>query len=115
MIAAVEIDALLAAAMFDALIVAGALDENAAHRERRGGEKMPAPIPAALLVVARHAQIRFVHERGRLQRLVRLALAGEPGPREFPQFVIDFRQHLAGSAGAPSVRGDPQTSETREL
>ena len=35
-----------AAAMLDALIAAGALDQDAAHRERRGGEEMTATIPA---------------------------------------------------------------------
>ena len=92
---AVQIDAFGAAAMFDALIMAGALDENAAHRERGGGEEMPAAVPAPLLPIAGDAEIRLVNERRRLQRLIRLPLARETGPREFAQFVIDFRQHLA--------------------
>ncbi len=41
-----------------------------------------------------------MHERGRLQRLVRLALARETGPRELPQFVIHFRQQAR-----PKCRG----------
>src|SRR5262249_9047311 len=69
--AAIEIDAVLVAAVLDALVVARALDEDAPHGERRGGEEMPAAVPPAILI-ARHAQVRLVHERGRLQRLVRL-------------------------------------------
>ena len=38
------------AAVLDALVVAGALDEDAAHGERRGGEEVAAPIPAPVLV-----------------------------------------------------------------
>ena len=80
--------------MLDTLIVPGALDENAAHRERRGGEEVAAPLPAPLLAIARNAKVGFVDERRRLERLIRLALARETGSREFPEFVIDFRQHL---------------------
>jgi len=46
--------------------------------------------------------------------LLRLALAGETGPREFPEFVIDFRQHLAGGAGA-AVRAPVRRHGEREL
>ena len=42
---AVELDTLRGAAMSDALIVARALDEDAPHRQRGGGEEMPASIP----------------------------------------------------------------------
>ena len=62
--------------------------------QRGGGKEMTAPIPLARL--ARDTQIGFVDERGRLKGLVRPALAGKPGPRELPQFVIDFRHELAG-------------------
>ena len=33
------------APVLDALVMAGALDEDAAHRQRGGGEEMPAAIP----------------------------------------------------------------------
>ena len=112
--AGVEIHSLCAAAMLHALIVARALDENAAHRERRGGEEMTAAVPLLLAACARDAQIRFVHERRRLQRLVVMALAGEARPREFPQFVIDFGQHFARRAGAAVTVG-VRRHRTREL
>ena len=65
-------------------------------------------------VVAGNAKIRFVNERGRLQRLIRLALAREAGSRELPQFVIDFRQQLARSARA-AVRVGVRRHQEREL
>jgi hypothetical protein len=73
--------------------MAGALHENAAHRQRRGRKEMSTSIPLARL--ARDAKIRFVDQRRRLKRLVRLAFPGKPGPRELAQFVIDFRHELA--------------------
>jgi hypothetical protein len=88
---------LAAAAVLDALVMPCALHEDAPHRERRGSE-VAATIPLPVRVV-RHAQVRLVHERGGLQRLMRLPLAGEPRPREFAQFVVDFRQQFAGGAG----------------
>ena len=87
--------------------MAGALDENAAHGECGGGEEVPAPRPGSVLSIAGDPEIRFVHECGRLQRLILLSLASEAGAREFPQFVIDFRQHLvrrARAAGRVGVR-----------
>jgi hypothetical protein len=50
---------------------------------------------ALTLSIGRNAQKRFVDERGRLQRLVRVPLACEPCSRDFAQFVIDFGQQLA--------------------
>ena len=44
-IALIELDVLAAGAVLDALIVAGALDEDAPHRQRGGGKEMAAAIP----------------------------------------------------------------------
>ena len=41
-----------------------------------------------------------MNERGGLEGLVRVPLARQAGPRELPQFVIDFRQHLVRGTGA---------------
>src|SRR5262249_17504949 len=92
--AGIEIDALAAGAVLDALKVTRPLEEDAAHRERRGREEMAAPIPLLLLLIAGHAQVRFVDERRRLQRLrvFTVALARQPRLREPAQFVVDFGQ-----------------------
>src|SRR5262249_2743184 len=105
--AGIEIDALAAGAMLDALIMARPLDEDAAHRERRGREEMAAPIPLLLLPIAGHAQVRLVDERRRLQRLrvLAVALVRQPRLREPAQFVVDFGQTLArGARSAVGLR-----------
>jgi hypothetical protein len=38
-----------------------------------------------------------------LERLIALPLAGEPRPRELAQFVVHFRQQLAGGAGLVGI------------
>ena len=111
---AVEFDAFGVAAVLHPLIMPRALDENAAHRQRRGGKEMTASVPAAVAAVAGDAQVRFVDERSRLERLIRPALTRESRSRQFSQFVIDFRQHLVRSAGAAVRRVVAETSE-REL
>ena len=100
--------------MLDPLVVAGPLDENAAHRERRGREEVAAAIPAARGLAGGHAKVGFVDERRRLQRLIGLALAGQAGPRESPEFVIDFGQHLTRRTGA-AVRQAVRRHGEREL
>src|SRR5688572_33334801 len=89
--------------MFDASIVASALHQNAPHRQRGGSEEVTAPIPLA--GPARDAKIRFVDQCGGLKGLMRLALAGKPGPRELSQFVIDFRHELARRSRAIRILG----------
>ena len=41
----------------------------------------------------------------RLKGLMRLPLAGKPGPRELSQFVIDFRHELARCSRAIRILG----------
>ena len=100
--------------MFEPLIVPGALDENPAHGKRGGGEEVPATVPSPILTIAGDAKIRFVNQCSRLQRLVSLALAAETGSRQFPQFVIDFRQQFVRRAG-PAVRCGVPRHQEREL
>jgi hypothetical protein len=85
-----------ACAMLDALVMTGPFDQNAPHRQSSCGEEVPAPIPLSRLVG--DAQVGLVYERRRLQCLMRLSLTGEPGPRELAEFVIHFRQQLAGTS-----------------
>ena len=100
---AVELDALRGAPMPDALVVPRALDQDAAHRERGGGEEVPPPVPVPVLAITGDAKVRLVDERRRLQRLVLLALACEAGPRELTQFVIHFGQLVVRCARAAVV------------
>ena len=112
----VQFHLLSAGAVLDPAVVARAFDQDAAHRQRGGRKEVAAAIP--LFGLTRDAKIGFVHERGRLQRLMRLPFAGEPRPRELAQFVIHFRQQLAGGAGRSGSRGADVTErrnyDTRE-
>jgi hemoglobin-like flavoprotein len=101
---AVEIDAFGSAAMLDALIVPRALDEDAAHGERRGGEEMAPSIPAARRLPGGNPDVGFVHERRRLKRLIRLPFTRKTRSRQFAELVVHFGQKLAGSSGT-AVRG----------
>jgi len=95
---AIEFNALGFAAVLDSLVMTRALDEDAPHGEGRGREEMSTAIPALFRAVTRDAEKCFVNERRGLQRLVWLAFASEARSRQFPEFVIDFGQHLARSA-----------------
>src|SRR5438034_10431113 len=101
----------LAAVLFP-FLTPGILDQNPPHRLSRGGKKMPAGVEGGsrgsgvgsrrargnLLLDSRRLtpdsrpryqpQIRFMHQRRRLQRMARL-LVGELGRGELSQLVID--------------------------
>ena len=94
---------LAAGAVLDALIMPGPLHENPPHRQCGCCKEMAPAIPFLRRTIARDTQIRLVDERGRLERLMPLAFAGQAGSRELPQFVIHFREQLAGRASR-SVR-----------
>src|SRR5207248_761279 len=78
----------------EALLAAGPLDEYAAHRLGGGGEEVAAALPVRARAPrltpgrGRQAQVRFVDESGRLQRLPR-PLLGELLGRQLPEFVVD--------------------------
>ena len=91
----IQLDPLLLAAMLDAAVVPGALDEDAAHGDRRGGEEVSAPVPPAIGAVAGQPQVGLVDEGGRLQREAG-RLARDPRPRQPAQLVVDLRQELCG-------------------
>src|SRR4030095_10293032 len=79
----VDLDVLTARAMLDPLVVTRPFDQNAPHRQSRRGKEMAAPIPRARLVG--DTKVGLVHQCGRLERLIRLPLAREPGSRELAE------------------------------
>src|SRR5262249_2122084 len=95
------------AAAFQSGLPPGALDENAAHRFRGGGEEVP---PAVELNRKLPPPVRhethggFVNERRRVERVSRLLL-GHSGRREPPQLLIDERQQLLGGARVALLQG----------
>ena len=77
------------------------IDQDAAHRSRRDGEKMAAVFPAGGRLVGQ-AQVGFVDECRWLERvigpLVPQRRGGEPA-----QFVVDEREHRAGTVGTSAA------------
>src|SRR5439155_17233695 len=92
-----QVNALHCAAVFDALLATGVLDEDAPHRLRRRREKMAAAIPF-LILISGETQPRFMYERRGLQGVTRL-LVGHLVRRELAQFAIDKRQQFLRSFG----------------
>ncbi len=82
-------------AAFVGLLAAGLIDQDAAHGLGRGGEEVAAIVPALLGIVADQAHIRFVDQRGGLQRLPGI-LPGQSLRRQLAQLVVDQRQQLLG-------------------
>src|SRR5262249_71798 len=79
---------------------ASVLDQDAPHRLGRGGKEMTAIVPARFLPVADQAQVGFVNQGRRLQRLPRLFL-GQLLGGQLAQLVVDQRQDFArGGRGA---------------
>ena len=84
----VQVEAFPISAAFEPLLVARPVDEDAAHRLRRGGEKVTAAIPLRTLSRADEADICFVDQRRGLESLPRI-LQRHPLGRQPPKFVID--------------------------
>src|SRR5262249_57433271 len=85
------------------------IDEDAAHRLRRGGEEVPRAVPALLSTRGRlpapsEPHIRLMNQRRRLERLPRLLLS-EFMSRQPAQLVIDQRQELLGGRGVALLDG----------
>ena len=66
----VEGDARAGAAVLDARLAPGRVDEQVSHRASRGAEEVGPPIPARVLV-ADEPHVGVVDQRGRLERLAR--------------------------------------------
>jgi len=90
---------------------ARSVDQDAPDGARRRTEKVRATVPSAIRVAAQ-AQVRFVHERGGLQRLAgRLAAqvtVGEPS-----QFGVHQRKELIGRAPIAALRLREQVGHRR--
>src|SRR5581483_1990107 len=86
----VEFDPLASSAALVPLLVAGAVDEDAAHSLGRGGEEVAPAAPLLRLAAADQAEVGFMDERGRLECLPRL-LVGQACGGELPQLVVHER------------------------
>jgi len=73
--------------------LAGIVHQDAPHGLGRCRKEVALVLPRLFTLTTDQPQIRFVYQRGRLQRLARLFL-GQLGSRELPQLVIYQRQQL---------------------
>lgn len=100
----IEFDSVQTAAVFDAVLAAGALDEDATHRLGCGCEEMAA---AFKLLVADKPQIGFVNEGGGLKSLAGFLL-GNPLRRQNAEFSVNERQQFRGGLSVSSPRSMKQ-------
>ncbi len=71
------------------------LHQDAPHGLRRGAEEMAPTVPVLRPLSADEAQLRFVDQGRRLERLTG-PFPGQPVTGEAPQLVLDQRQELLG-------------------
>jgi len=80
--------------MANSALATGAVNENAAHRFRRGGKEMGATLPL-LIFIAGEPQPRFVNEGGGLQGLAS-RFVGHLVRGQAPQGIIHQGQQFIG-------------------
>ncbi len=77
-----------AAAVTDRLLAAGCVHENSPHGPSSSSEEVAAMVPILPLPVSDQAQIGFVNQGGRFQRLIRLLLGQSLGG-QLAQLVVN--------------------------
>ncbi len=86
------------------------IHENLAHQLRRDAIEVGAVFPADGVVIDQ-AQVGFVYERSRLERVI-AALVAEVIARQPPQLVIDDRHQLRGRIG---ISRPPAVEHARDV
>src|SRR5262245_52549424 len=81
--------------MLDALLAAGALDEDSPHGLGGCPEEMAAAVPAPFVRRADEPEVRLVDQGSRLQGVAG-GLAGELGGGKAAQLSVDQREQLGG-------------------
>jgi hypothetical protein len=87
------------AAVFEPVFAASGFDQDSAHGLGRGGEEVPAAVPAVPIASPDQPEIRLIDEGGRLQGVVG-GLARHLRGSELPQFVVNERKQFGGSLAA---------------
>ena len=86
----------LAVSSLDSQPTSSVIDEDLAHRQRGHREKMHAVLPELRLLLDQ-SKVSFVHQRGRLQRMVGAFPTHVPD-RQAVELVVDERDQLRFSA-----------------
>ena len=92
------------AAVTDRLLAAGGVHENSPHGLGSGSEEMAAMVPMRPRPISDQAQVGFVNQSSRLQRLPRL-LQGQSLSSQQAQLVVNKRQQLGRCAGITGLDG----------
>ncbi len=98
----IELDALKLAPVFEAVLAAGFLNQNAAHGLGRRGEEVAATVPGRGLPVLGQAQPGLVDQRGRLEGLAGRQLSHLVAGKA-AQFLVDQREQLLRLLGFTAV------------
>src|SRR5262245_28157123 len=98
-----EFQAAPVAAVLEALLAAGVVDEDAAHGLGGGGEEMSPAVPPRRVGRADQPDVCFVNEAGRLKGLARL-FGRELDGGQFPQLVVDERKEVGGGSSVSGGR-----------
>jgi hypothetical protein len=103
-----QLDPRAAAAVLDALLAAGGLDEDAPHGLGGGREEVAAMVPPVAVGRADQPELRFVDQGGRLE-----GVAGrfgcQSGGGELAQLVVDEREELGDGVALPASHARQDT------
>jgi hypothetical protein len=99
----VEIDGLGAAPPLRRETPPRAVDQNPPHRLGRGAEEVRAALPVAV-VTAEQAQVRLVHELGRIEAVAAAFVPQAPGGKPSELFVQEGQQPIRRPRVAPRDR-----------
>ena len=98
-----NIQSLEISAVTQCTLMAGLVDQDAAHRLCGGSKEMSPPFPL-IPMAADQAQPGFVNQRSRLERLPG-GLIGQLGGRQFPQFLIHQGKQFVSGLGVALLCG----------
>jgi hypothetical protein len=104
-----DVHALPFASVTEPALAAGAVNENAAHRFRGGGEEVGAVLPIRLRIAPK-PEPGFMNERGGLKRLSGRFLRHFHGS-DAAQFIIDEWEQFSDSQGIAVLRAFKNLSE----
>ena len=101
----VEVAALPAAAMAEALLASGVLDENAPHPFGGGGKEMSPAVPVLRLLLIHEPEIGLVNQRRGLERLA-WGFAGQPLGGQLRSSSYTSGSNWAAACGSPCSMAD---------
>lgn len=106
----IGVHSLPVAAVFETLLAASIVDEDAAHGLGSRREEVPSPLPVPSFVAADQPQVSLMDEGRGVERLPR-RFVGELVPCQSAQLLIDERQKPAGGLRVALIDGAQQVGD----